>query len=52
MTPEDELILLRLKEGIQGTLHKHKLLEKIQISNMSLEVSIKFLQLELIKEFN
>ena len=36
-------------EGIQDTLHKYKILERLQISNMNLEPSIEFLQLELIR---
>ena len=40
-------------EGMQDTLHKHKKLKRLQLSNMNLEASIEFLQrLELIKEFN
>ena len=48
-TTEDELILLRLIEGIHDKPYKHKILERLQISNMNLEVSKEFLQLEFIR---
>ena len=50
MTTEDELIL-RLIEGIK-THCTHKILKRLQISNLNLEVSLEFLPLELIKEIN
>ena len=46
MTKEDKLILFRLIEGMQNTSHTYK------INKVTLETSIEFLQLELIKEFN
>ena len=53
MTTKVELILYRLEETIQDALHKHTILERLLISNMNLEESIKILQpLELIKDFN
>ena len=53
MTTEDELILLRLIEGLYDKSHKHKIMERLQISNLNLEASIEFAQqLELIEEFN
>ena len=52
MTTEDELILLGWIKGMQDTLYKDKIIERLQISNMNFEASIEFLQLELFKEFN
>ena len=52
VTTENELILLRLIEGRQDSWHKHKIVERLQISNRNLEAIIKVLQLESIKNFN
>ena len=37
MTTEDELIRLKLIEGMPETSHKQKILETLQISNMNLD---------------
>ena len=44
MTTEDNSILLRLIEGMHNTSHKHKICERLLISNMNFEASITFLQ--------
>ena len=49
---KDTTLKDKLIEDMPETLHKYKILESLQINNMNLEVSIEFLQLELIKEFN
>ena len=49
---KDTTLKDKLIEDMPETLHKYKILERLQINNMNLEVSIEFLQLELIKEFN
>ena len=48
-TMEDELIFFGLIESIQNTLHKDKILARLQVSSMDLEANIEFLQLDLIK---
>ena len=50
MTTEDELIMLRLIEGMPDPAFKHKLLEILQSVNLT---CIEFMQqLELIKKYN
>ena len=45
MTKEDELLLLKLIEGMMhGTSYKHKILKRLLISKMNLDASIEFLQ--------
>ena len=51
MTSEDELILLRLIEGMHDSALKHKLLETLQSVNLTVETCTEFVQqLELIKK--
>ena len=51
MTTEDELIMLRLIEGIHNLTFKHKLLETLQSISLTVETCIEFVQqLELIKK--
>ena len=53
MTTEDELIMLRLIEGMHDPAFNHKLLETLQSVNLTVETCIEFVQqLELIKEYN
>lgn len=50
---EDELIVLRLTEGMFGISYKRKIPERLQAHNRNLEACVDFLQqLELIQEFN
>ena len=50
---KDELILLRLIEGMHDVAYKHKILARLQLNEMNLGASVEFLQqLELIDEFN
>ena len=44
MTTEDELIMLRLIEGIHDPAFKHKLLETLQSVNLTVETCIEFVQ--------
>ena len=49
MTTGDELIMLRLIEGMHNQAFKHKLLETLQSINLTVETCIEFVQqLELI----
>ena len=51
MTTEDELIMLRLIEGMHNLALKHKLLEMLESVNLTVETCIEFMQqLELIKK--
>ena len=53
MTTEDELIMLRLIEGMHNPAFKHKLLEMLQSVNFTVETCIEFVQqLELMKNYN
>ena len=53
MTIEDELIMLRLTEGMHDSAFKHKLLETLQSVNLTVETCIELVQqLELIKKYN
>ena len=53
MSIEDELILLKLIEGMHDIAYKHDILERLQLNEMNLEASIDFLQqLKLIDEFS
>ena len=50
MTTDDELIMLRLIEGIHDPAFKHKLLETLRNVNLTVDTCIEFvLQLQLIK---
>ena len=44
MTTENELIFLRLIEGMLDIWYKHEILERLKISYMNLETSREFLQ--------
>ena len=53
MTTEDELIMLRLIEGMHDPAFKRKLLETLQRVNLTVETCIEIVQqLELIKKYN
>ena len=53
MTTEDELIMLRLIEGMHDPAFKHKLLETLQSVNFTVETCIEFVQqLESIRKYN
>ena len=52
-TIEKELIQLMLIEGINNASHRYKIMEKVQIRNMSLNTCIDFIQQqELIQQYN
>ena len=44
MTKDDELIMLRLIEGMHDPAFKHKLFETLQSVNLTVETRIKFVQ--------
>lgn len=53
MPIEDELTLLKLTERLFDTSNKRKILEWLEVHNMNLEASVKFLQqLKLFQKFN
>ena len=52
-TIEEELIQLKLIEGMYNASHRYKIMEQLQIGNMSLNTCIDFIQQqELIQKFN
>ena len=52
-TIEEDLIQLRLIEGMYNAPHRYKIMEQLQIGNISLNSSIDFIQQqELIKKYN
>lgn len=52
-TTEEELIQLRLIEGMHNSAHRYKLMEQLQLTNMPLNMCIEFIQQqELIHTYN
>ena len=52
-TIEEDLIQLRLNEGIYNASHRYKIMEQLQIGNTSLNTHIDFIQQqELIQKYN
>ena len=52
-TSEEDLVRLRLIEGMYNSSHQYKIMEQLQIGNMSLNSCIEFIQKqELIQKYN